>query len=211
MRKYYAGEAIRVSVELTANHYGYFEFRLCQNDEQNKLVDQECFDKNPLLVTPGDDNGGGESTKQQIAYWQVGQEKIKRAEPELVKYRFFLPTKATGKFNLTVQLPDALTCKYCVLQWRYIATNNYGKDEASGECLGCAKSQETFQNCADIRIYARDDTAGFDADQLESQTPNTIKTIDTTKVSGSPTTHRTTCSLIILTFLFAALLHTYYF
>ncbi len=44
------GQEINITIDITANHNGYFEFRLCQNDESMKKVDQVCFDKNMLLV-----------------------------------------------------------------------------------------------------------------------------------------------------------------
>lgn len=32
-KTYYEGSEITVTIDITANHYGYFEFRLCKNDE----------------------------------------------------------------------------------------------------------------------------------------------------------------------------------
>ncbi|CAF4556263.1 unnamed protein product, partial [Rotaria sp. Silwood2] len=53
---------------------------------------------------------------------------------------------------LRVQLPHGLSCSRCVLQWRYHAGNNWGKNIETGEtCLGCGQ-QEEFYNCADISI-----------------------------------------------------------
>ena len=49
-----------MTIDITANHAGYFEFRLCQNDESMKKVEQDCFDKNLLLVT---DNNEKDATK----------------------------------------------------------------------------------------------------------------------------------------------------
>lgn len=37
-----------IRVHITANHYGWFEYRLCQNDDPKAAVTQECFDKHLL-------------------------------------------------------------------------------------------------------------------------------------------------------------------
>ncbi|KAL4220883.1 hypothetical protein ACF0H5_019149 [Mactra antiquata] len=50
--KYDVGEKIDIKVRLTANHKGWFEYRLCQNDDPKKRLTQECFDKHLLT----DDN-----------------------------------------------------------------------------------------------------------------------------------------------------------
>jgi hypothetical protein len=49
-KTYYEGEEINITIDITANHYGYFEFRLCKNDEYMKKVEQNCFDENLLLI-----------------------------------------------------------------------------------------------------------------------------------------------------------------
>ncbi|CAF4572679.1 unnamed protein product [Rotaria socialis] len=57
---------------------------------------------------------------------------------------------------LRVHLPPGLSCSRCVLQWRYHAGNNWGRNIQTGEaCLGCGL-QEEFYNCADISIAAVD-------------------------------------------------------
>jgi hypothetical protein len=50
-KSYLEAEIINVTIDITANHNGYFEFRLCKNDEKMKKVAQNCFDKNLLIVT----------------------------------------------------------------------------------------------------------------------------------------------------------------
>ncbi len=49
-KTYFEGEEINITIDITANHYGYFEFRLCKNDEYMKKVEKECFDENLLLI-----------------------------------------------------------------------------------------------------------------------------------------------------------------
>ncbi len=48
MRSYKPGELITVGVEVTANHLGYFEFRLCNVDNMNGDATQDCLDKTIL-------------------------------------------------------------------------------------------------------------------------------------------------------------------
>ena len=43
MRSYKSGELIDITVELTTPHRGWFEFRLCKNDNVNKYGAQFCF------------------------------------------------------------------------------------------------------------------------------------------------------------------------
>lgn len=49
------------------------------------------------------------------------------------------------------KLPENVTCSQCVLQWRYIAANNWGRCENSSSAIGCGP-QEEFRACADIAI-----------------------------------------------------------
>ncbi len=53
-------------------------------------------------------------------------------------------------------LPSGLTCSQCVLQWRYIAGNNWGMCPNGTGAVGCGP-QEEFRSCADVSIT---DTAG---------------------------------------------------
>ncbi|KAL3286483.1 hypothetical protein HHI36_000989 [Cryptolaemus montrouzieri] len=58
--------------------------------------------------------------------------------------------QATTYYN-SVKLPDGLRCNRCVLRWEYTAGNNWGTCPDGSQRLGCGP-QETFRNCADIRI-----------------------------------------------------------
>ena len=42
---YKTGQVITVTVQITANHFGYFVFKLCSNDNVYKDPKQECFDR----------------------------------------------------------------------------------------------------------------------------------------------------------------------
>ena len=47
VRTYKAGQEITAKINVIANHFGYFEFKLCPVQEGVK-VDQECLDKHPI-------------------------------------------------------------------------------------------------------------------------------------------------------------------
>ena len=48
-RKYQLDQVVKVRVELTANHMGFFEFRLCPNNNPRKPATQKCLDQNVLV------------------------------------------------------------------------------------------------------------------------------------------------------------------
>jgi len=50
---YTQGQAINVEVKITANHKGWFEFKLCENNDPSKDKTQECFDRHLLEFTSG--------------------------------------------------------------------------------------------------------------------------------------------------------------
>ncbi|XP_052786118.1 uncharacterized protein LOC128221552 [Mya arenaria] len=84
---------------------------------------RDCFDNNLVKITEGRAQG------DQFGYW---------------------PEKA-GIISLTLEIPDNFACDRCVLQWKYVTGNTWGRDELGHGCRGCG-IQETFINCADIRI-----------------------------------------------------------
>ena len=49
VRSYIIGQRITVSLDITANHQGYFQFRLCPTAPAT----QQCLDKNILLFSDG--------------------------------------------------------------------------------------------------------------------------------------------------------------
>jgi len=131
------GDKINVTLDIVANHYGYFELRLCQNDEPMKKVTQDCFDKNLLFIN---NNNFYNNTL-------LPNEAKKLLNQSMNDYKYFLPSKKTDKYIVSAQLPDGVTCKHCVLQWKYHAGNNFGLTQGVG-CLGCAETQEVC-----LKIY----------------------------------------------------------
>merc|ERR1711892_1458469 len=51
-RQYKPGQDIVVKVDVTANHKGFFTFKLCSNNDTAQDPRQECFDKTVLRVVP---------------------------------------------------------------------------------------------------------------------------------------------------------------
>jgi len=61
-------------------------------------------------------------------------------------------------FETRYLLPLGLTCTQCILQWRYIAGNNWGICENGTGAVGCGP-QEEFRACADVEIVDSHGTA----------------------------------------------------
>ena len=90
-RRYQPGDVITVSVDLTASHRGWFEFRLCPMNDPRKPATHECLDRHvlPLANLPG--------TKYPIVQ------------------------ETPGVIKVELKLPGALECAQCVFQWKYNA------------------------------------------------------------------------------------------
>ncbi|XP_076438822.1 uncharacterized protein LOC143277804 [Babylonia areolata] len=52
-RKFVQGQAILVTVEVTANHLGWFEFKLCPNNNPLKAATPECLNRHVLQLDDG--------------------------------------------------------------------------------------------------------------------------------------------------------------
>ncbi|XP_064601261.1 uncharacterized protein LOC135467415 [Liolophura sinensis] len=125
VKQYEKGEIISVTVQLTANHKGWFEFRICKNNNPGKRITHECLDKNLLKLADG-------GTRFEV-YGKVGY-------------------GVSEKFEIKLQLPQDLICTQCVLQWKYNAGNSWGTDEVTGQSGIGFGAQEQFYGCADISI-----------------------------------------------------------
>lgn len=123
VQSYAAGARITVTVQLTANHRGHFGFRLCDlTGSGGGRETDACFERHVLRMA---DDGATE---------------------------YVLPSTRPGWYAVEVQLPDGLRCEHCVLQWTYVAGNNWGRCVTGGGRLGCGP-QEHFRACSDIRIF----------------------------------------------------------
>ena len=46
----FTGETIDVQVEITAHHMGYFDFKVCPNEDFQHDKGQDCFDRQELFL-----------------------------------------------------------------------------------------------------------------------------------------------------------------
>lgn len=120
VRRYAPRDVIVIKVELTANHQGFFEFRVC---DDAKNTEQECLDKSVLHLE------GRDETR-------------------------YYPREGNKVYEMKYRLPDNVECSHCVLQWKYIAGNNWGTCANGTGAVGCGP-QEEFRACADIAIEDR--------------------------------------------------------
>ncbi|XP_045123188.1 uncharacterized protein LOC123511404 [Portunus trituberculatus] len=122
-KRYVSGQVIDIEADLTTNHWGYMEVKLCPHNDPTKEVTQACLDQYTLPM---------EGTTET---------------------RFVIPqdSKKTEIFKWRVKLPDGVVCSNCVLQWKYFAGNTWGLSSNGSGAVGYGP-QETFINCADITI-----------------------------------------------------------
>ncbi|CAF5109194.1 unnamed protein product, partial [Rotaria sp. Silwood1] len=143
VKTYNQGQQFSVKVNLTANHMGYFEFRLCNVDSTpNSDATQDCLDRRILKI----------------------------ANSDLTKYSI---TSAMGNSQIIVnlQLPVDVSCQHCVFQWKYTAGNSWGTDPVTGQQgLGLGTENETFMGCADITIIGGNVPASTSSSMVTSST-----------------------------------------
>ena len=86
------GQIMDVEVELTTNHWGWFELKLCPVNDKLGQETAECMDKHPLYLVD-----------------------------DPTSSRFYIPSDSKKKdtFNYKVQLPHDVVCSQCVVQWTY--------------------------------------------------------------------------------------------
>ena len=83
-------QEVGVAIEVTVQHGGWFEFRICPNNDFRVPVTHECLNRNLLSLA----DGSG--------------------------YRKYLHVNdPVGFYNVTLRLPTGLTCTQCVLQWKW--------------------------------------------------------------------------------------------
>ena len=114
VRKYSSGETIKVTVHITANHKGWFEFRLCENNDPSLKVSQECMDRNLLYIV------------------------------EAKSTRWVLDFTNAFKKTLHVTLPAGLRCRACVIQWKYNTGNSWGVEPNGRGCVGCGPQEQFY-------------------------------------------------------------------
>ncbi len=45
VQRYTSGQTINVVVEITAHHFGFFQFKICPNEDFSLDKGQDCFDR----------------------------------------------------------------------------------------------------------------------------------------------------------------------
>lgn len=88
-RNYKTGDDIDLTADLSANHLGYFEYRVCPVEDPNVPVTQDCLDKHPVYITETRDG------------------------------RYHVKASENGVIFMKGRLPANMSCDHCVLQWRY--------------------------------------------------------------------------------------------
>lgn len=120
MRRYNPDTEMTIRIELTASHMGYFEFRLCDNVK----AEQDCLDKHLLKILGGTPQSPGPNDRDT---------------------RFY-PRNGSRIYEIRAQLPQGFKCTNCVLQWKYVAGNNWGTCADGSGAVGCGP-QEEFRAC----------------------------------------------------------------
>ena len=87
---------IPVKLEILSNIDGYFEFKLCPNNDVNKKVTQACLDRNQLNIFSED------------KWTNYGT----RFYPDLAPV-------TPGNISFALEIPTGMTCRQCVLQWNW--------------------------------------------------------------------------------------------
>ncbi|CAF1085428.1 unnamed protein product [Didymodactylos carnosus] len=169
LHKYDQGQEITVNVILSANHKGFFEFRLCPIDGWAGDATQDCLDQHLLTIV---------NTNGQTRFTDVERYGTNKVIPVLI------------------QLPPGVQCQHCVFQWKYTTGNTWGTNPLTGQsCTGCAIENETFMGCADISIAAKGQVHTVVSTVPPLQTTQTTSTttlpVTTTKPSVTTTTTRT--------------------
>ncbi|CAL8143129.1 unnamed protein product [Orchesella dallaii] len=108
---YQAGQVINVQIDLTASHLGYFEFRLCPQNNPLVPATQECLDQNVLELADGSGT------------------------------RYPIPTFDAELHTISLKLPEGVTCRQCVLQWHYNTGNSHGTCTDGDYRLGCGNQE----------------------------------------------------------------------
>ncbi|XP_072045960.1 uncharacterized protein [Amphiura filiformis] len=117
---YFAGQVAELVPDVTANHYGWIEFRLCARDSRGTKLTQECFDQHVLKNVKGETR------------FNIGAQK--------------------GQIKFQIQLPARVTCKECVIQWKYNTGNDWGICPNGTGMVGCSDQPEQFYSCASVEI-----------------------------------------------------------
>lgn len=88
---------------------------------------------------------------------QINQDYLRLKSYSIGFFRYYIGSESKV-YEMRYLLPPDLTCSQCVLQWRYLAANNWGRCDDGSEAVGCGP-QEEFRACADVAIEAKTGSA----------------------------------------------------
>ena len=88
-------------IQVTSSMSGFFEFNICPNDNIKQRVKQECLDQFPLRILSKD---------RSTSYGR--------------RYHPDIKAGLAGIVELSLEIPEGLECKQCVLQWRWHGGKN---------------------------------------------------------------------------------------
>ncbi|XP_062606136.1 uncharacterized protein LOC134267943 [Saccostrea cucullata] len=134
-RHYTEGQLIDVHVDITANHKGWFEFRLCPNNDVKKIATQTCFDKNLLMFA-------NNSTRMHIST-AVGMHHAQlRLPPGLTCTQCILQWKYHTGNSWGVD-PTGKGCIGCGSQEEFYGCSDIAIESKSGNPVNAATSAKT--------------------------------------------------------------------
>ncbi|XP_066987427.1 uncharacterized protein [Macrobrachium rosenbergii] len=90
---------------------GWYEFRLCNNENPAAEDSQRCLDKQLLQMADGSGS------------------------------RYYLEGDVRGSHTVHVQLPDRLSCSHCLLQWTWVVGNTWGTCPDGSGANGCGPQE----------------------------------------------------------------------
>lgn len=94
-----------------------------------------------------DGNSGSDATQECL-----DRRLLKIAGTDSTKFRD-VDKYGSESITVRVKLPSDVSCRHCVLQWRYTTGNSWGTDPSTGQSgLGMGVENETFMGCADVSI-----------------------------------------------------------
>nr|XP_045613811.1 uncharacterized protein LOC123767806 [Procambarus clarkii] len=108
---YTEGQVVPVTIHISANHRGWYEFRLCNNNNPMARDSQHCLNKQLLSLADGSGT------------------------------RYTLNGSVRGDHIVYVQLPPRLSCTHCVLQWTWVAGNSWGTCPDGSGKTGCGPQE----------------------------------------------------------------------
>mmetsp|Transcript_51843 Transcript_51843/g.123352 ORF Transcript_51843/g.123352 Transcript_51843/m.123352 type:complete len:391 (-) Transcript_51843:197-1369(-) len=203
---YVSGSIVEFEVIVTAHHWGYYEFRICDttvspDNFATRTEAQACFDQH-LLVR------ADPLPSCQIDDADPDCQPIDPNYPE----RWYLPRKEVNNdiHKMRYQLPEGLECSACTVQWYWPTSNTCVPDQGQydyflhiaslgwdtsgwfdknnnlpyssceNRCCGVEHGYgQEFWNCADITISAADasaTTTGVSTAASQTQTTVTAPT-----------------------------------